>query len=194
MRKNKKCVTKNRKESRTMKKVLSVILAIVAALGMISVTACAKHEHSYSHACDVTCNECGKKREIKPEETVKWRETDSSTFKTKNTLSGEVGAQYVLKLPYDFYEIRLYIPNAEGEFNDSNSRWLVANYDVRIFDENFNELRVEFGEDADDYLGYAYIIDEDGDYNEPHETWHNKITYFMFTIKVAGDNFIIALQ
>lgn len=146
-----------------------------------------KADHVYDHACDPSCNVCGATRTIKAEETEDWY--GNTTYKTKNVLSGTKGAQYVLKVPYEHYEIYVYIPDEE---NWQGDRWLVANYDVRIFDENFNELNVDFGEDGGSKLAYAYIVDENG--KDDIDNWRGKNVYFMLTLKVAGEDFTIAMQ
>lgn len=147
-------------------------------------------EHVYDHACDPTCNICGETRTIDVVEMEEWY--DNVSIKTKTALSGEAGAQYVIKVPYYWgAEIRLYLSDAEGHIGSDGDAWLVANYDIRIFDEEFNELNVDFGED-DATLAYVYILDAED--NDISESWDGKNVYLMFTIKTAGDNFIITLQ
>lgn len=203
-------------------KIFSIILIAVTTLGLLAFAACGKHEHAfdttwqrdetdnwhvctgdgcdeisdkaahvYDHACDVICNVCGATRTIAFEKMVLYY--GDSAYISENVVSGKKNEQHVFKVSYSTYEIFLSISDKDSS---STSDWRVVDFDIRVFDENFNELNVRFEADNPDNvnekMAYVYILDADG--KDISEQYNGKTVYFMVTTKVDGENYKLIVQ
>lgn len=165
-----------------MKKIISIILAVVTLCCMTALVACNNHEHEYDHACDPKCNTCGETREIEFEEMKFYTNTTVSStisYYYSDIVSGQK-TQHVFKVTYDNGEVIL----GTAENDDYRSTWDGADYKVRIFDANFNELTIKF--EADDDRVYATIVDAEG---KEIAEYDGKTVYYMVTLNKTGEDF-----
>ncbi len=177
--------------------VVCIALAIVLPLTI----------HKYDHACDTTCNICGKTRTIEFEETkeIYFGYDYGSSYghvtyiTSKNVVSGKK-TQHVFKVEHGYSEIFLDVL-VEGTTVETNTSESIAesipviDYEIRVFDENFNELRVLFESDnpenPDCTMAYVYIVDEEG--NEIDE-YDGQDVYYMVTLNKEVKDFRLRVQ
>lgn len=188
-------------------KLVSIIIASVLVVGVtlaiVLPLTLNKCNHEYDHACDTTCNICGETREIEYEEmkplNISWETGHANYHVSKNIVSGQK-SQQVFKFVSGgrAYEIFLDImeEGASLESTDVASFWKVADYNIRAFDENFNELNILFeADDVDDpdcVMGYISILDTND--TPKNEDYKDKTVYLMLMLNKTGEDFRLRLQ
>lgn len=189
-------------------KLISIIIASALVVCIALAIVLPLTIHKYDHACDTTCNICGKTREIEFEETEEiYREYNEGsisghyTFITsKNVVSGKK-SQHVFKVEHGMSEIFLDVL-VEGATVDMNisaesvaESLPVIDYNIRVFDEEFNELNVlfesDYPEDPACPMAYVYIVDDAG--NEIEE-YDGQTVYYMLTLNKEVKDFRLRMQ
>ena len=206
-----------------MKKLLSIILVIVTALGMLTLCACSKHEHEYDtawqsdatshwHAC--TGEDC---TEIADKAAHVY---DHACDTTCNVCQATRTIEYVAMKEHkrDDGVVYAYTSDVvsgqktqhvfktvwdkwgfEGWLwigQEKTTAWAFVDYEIRAFDENFVELKVftESDNPDDPADGMLYVDIVDADGNDKNEDYKDKTIYLMFTLKKTGEDFFLNLQ
>lgn len=206
-----------------MKKLLSIILVIVTALGVLTLCACSKHEHEYDttwqsdatshwHVCTgKDCAEIADKADHVYDHAC---DTTCNVCDATRTI-GAVEMQahknpnngLVAKYTSDVVsgqKTQHVFKTVWGDYGfegwlfieDHGSAWAFVDYEIRAFDENFVELTVHTESENPGKLDETmmYVDIVDADGNEINETYNGKTIYLMFTLKKTGEDFFLHLQ
>ncbi len=144
-----------------------------------------EQEHVYDHALDTSCNGCGPTRAMPTIYELEW----DNYVAWSEEIQGVAGETYVFKLEpnEEINVLEFYVQKSVDGVLQSNYYTPNDDFSFKIFDENFNEIKVIA--DGIDVMIY------DGEYEDVYvwDVYDDEDLYIMITLSEAID-FVVWIQ